>query len=96
MMRKTEFHMCRWGRLFYECAVAAGCSHFGLLAYQRGGLSHLGLPGELMRYSATLRARLQMFLVYQQLNNQGRATFLLEEHKIASLGCAVFKPVWIR
>jgi AraC-like DNA-binding protein len=79
------------GRLFHECGLATGCPHFGLLAYQRVRLSHLGLPGELMRYSANLRAGLQAFVSYQGLNNQGMATFLLEEQEIASLGCAVFQ-----
>jgi hypothetical protein len=44
-----------------------------------------------MRYSATLRAGLQKFIVYQHLNNQGMATFLLEDKGIASLGCAVYQ-----
>jgi AraC-like DNA-binding protein len=79
------------GRLFHECALATGCPHFGLLAYQRVRLSHLGLPGELMRYSATLRAGLQKFVAFQHLNIQGMATFLLEDREIASLGCAVFQ-----
>jgi AraC-like DNA-binding protein len=80
------------GRLFHECALATDCPHFGLLAYQRVGLAHLGAPGELLRYSATLRAGLQRFVLYQHLNNGGMATFLLEDHGIASLGCAVFQP----
>jgi AraC-like DNA-binding protein len=79
------------GRLFHECALATECPHFGLLAYQRVGLSHLGVSGELMRYSATLRAGLQKFVVYQDLNNQGLATFLLEDKGFASLGCAVYQ-----
>jgi AraC-like DNA-binding protein len=79
------------GRLFHECAVATGCPHFGFLTYQRVRLSHLGLPGELMRYSATLRTGLQKFILHQHLNNQGMATFLLEEQGIALLGCAIFQ-----
>jgi len=79
------------GRLFHECTLTTSYPHFGLLAYQRVYLSHLGVPGELMRYSATLRAGLQKFIVYQHLNNQGMATFLLEDKEIASLGCAVFQ-----
>ena len=78
-------------RLFHECALATECPHFGLLAYQRVRLSHLGLPGELMRYSATLGAGLQTFAAYQHLNNQGMATFLLEAKGVASLGCAVYQ-----
>jgi AraC-like DNA-binding protein len=88
---ETRIPYVSMGRLFHECALATGCPHFGFLAYQRVRLSHLGLPGELMRYSATLRAGLQAFVSYQHLNNQGMATFLLEEQDIASLGCAVFQ-----
>jgi AraC-like DNA-binding protein len=44
-----------------------------------------------MRYSATLRTGLQTFVVYQHLNNQGMAAFLLEDKGIASLGCAVYQ-----
>jgi hypothetical protein len=82
--------MCRWA-VYFTNALATGCPHFGLLAYQQVRLSHLGVPGELMRYSATLRAGLQKFIVYQHLNNQGMATFLLEDKGIASLGCAVYQ-----
>jgi hypothetical protein len=88
---ETRIPYASMGRLFHECALATGCSHFGLLAYQRVRLSHLGLPGQLMRYSATLRTGLQTFVVYQHLNNQGMATFLLEDKGIASLGCAVYQ-----
>jgi AraC-like DNA-binding protein len=79
------------GRLFHECALATECPHFGLLANQRVRLSHLGLPGELMQYSATLRMGLQKFVAYQHLNNQGTAIFLLEDEGIASFGCAVYQ-----
>ena len=79
------------GRLFHECALETECPHFGLLANQRVRLSHLGLPGELMQYSATLGMGLQKFIVYQHLNNQGMAIFLLEDNGIASLGCAVYQ-----
>ena len=79
------------GRLFHQCTLATGCPHFGLLAYQRVRLSHLGLAGELLRYSATLRAGLQNFVAFQHLSNQGMATFLLESNGVASLGSAVFQ-----
>jgi AraC-like DNA-binding protein len=88
---ETRIPYASMGRLFHECALATGCPHFGLLAYQRVRLSHLGVPGQLMRYSATLRTGWQTFVVYQHLNNQGMATFLLEDKGIASLGCAVYQ-----
>lgn len=77
-------------RLFRECAVTTGCSYFGFLAHQRVGLSHLGIPGELIRYSENLRAGLQTFILYQHLYDQRMAIFLLEEHGIAAFGCAAF------
>jgi AraC-like DNA-binding protein len=79
------------GRIFHECASATGCPHFGFLTYQRARLSHLGIPGELMRCSATFRTGLEQFITFQHLNNQGMATFLLEDKKRASLGCAVYQ-----
>ena len=77
------------GRLLNECGLATGCPHFSLLTCERVRLSHFGLPGELMRYSATLRAGLQACVSYQHLNSQGMVTFLFEDGAIASLGCAV-------
>jgi hypothetical protein len=50
-MWRTGFHMCRW-TVYFTNVRATGCPNFGMLAYQRGRLSHLGVPGELMRYSA--------------------------------------------
>jgi AraC-like DNA-binding protein len=79
------------GRVFYECARATGCPHFGMLVGQRINLAHLGMPGELMRYSVTLRAGLQIFVAFQHLNDQGIATFLSQGIETASLGCAVFR-----
>jgi AraC-like DNA-binding protein len=76
------------GRLLRECEARTGCPHFGLLAGQRMNLSHLGLPGDLMRYSATLRAALQTFVVYHHLNSQGMVTFLREEDGLSALGAA--------
>ena len=79
------------GRLLHECAVKTGCPYFGLLAGQRVGLSHLGLPGRLMRHSPTLGAALRTFVVYHHLNNQGMATFLLEQEGLVALGPAIYQ-----
>jgi AraC-like DNA-binding protein len=79
------------GGLFHECALATGCPHFGLVAAQRVSLSHLGIPGGLMRYSPTLAAGLQKLIAHQHLDNQGMAIFLLEDKGLASLGCGVFQ-----
>ncbi len=79
------------GRLMHECALKTGCLHFGLLAGQRMTLSHLGLPGQLIRYSPTLGTAIRTFVEYQHLNNQGMVTFLLEQDGVAELGPAIYQ-----
>jgi hypothetical protein len=79
------------GKLLHECAARTGRPHFGLLAGQRTSLSHLGLPGELMRYSETLGAALQTFVVYHHLNSGGMATFMLEQDGMVELGSAIYQ-----
>jgi AraC-like DNA-binding protein len=49
------------------------------------------LPGQLARYSPTLGAAIRTFAVYQHLNSQGVAVFLLEEDGIATLGPVVYQ-----
>jgi AraC-like DNA-binding protein len=79
------------GRLFHECVLATSSPYFGMSVGQKISLSHLGVPGALMRHSATLRAGFQRFLVYQDLDNQGHATFLSESEGIASLSYAIYQ-----
>lgn len=79
------------GRLLYQCAVKTGCEHFALLVGQRTRLSQLGLPGQLVRHSPTLGAAIRTFAVYQHLNSQGMAKFLLEEDGMATLGTVVYQ-----
>jgi AraC-like DNA-binding protein len=79
------------GRLLHDCAVKTGCQHFALLVGQRARLSHLGLPGQLARHSPTLGAAIRTFAVYQHLNSQGVATFLLEKDGVASVGPVVYQ-----
>ena len=79
------------GRLLHACAVKTGCEHFALMLGLRTRLSHLGLPGQLVRYSPTLGAAVRTFAVYQHLNNQGMATFLLTKDGVATLGSAVLQ-----
>src|SRR5262245_26907710 len=47
------------GRLLGSAARETGCAHFGLLAGRLWHIADLGLPGELMRYSATVGDALQ-------------------------------------
>ena len=79
------------GRLLHSCAVKTGCQHFALLVGQRTRLSHLGLPGQLARHSPTLGAAIRTFAVYEHLDSQGMATFLLEKDGIATIGPVVYQ-----
>jgi AraC-like DNA-binding protein len=79
------------GRLLHECVVKTGCPHFALLLGQRTRLSHLGLPGQLVQHSPTLGAAIRTYAVYQHLDTQGMAKFLLEEHGLATLGNIVYQ-----
>jgi AraC-like DNA-binding protein len=79
------------GRLLHECVVKTGCQHFALLLGQRTRLSHLGLPGQLVRHSPTLGAAIRTFVVYHHLNSQGIAKFMLEKDGVATLGSFVYQ-----
>jgi AraC-like DNA-binding protein len=79
------------GRLLYECMAQTGCPHFALLLGQRTRLSHLGLPGQLVRHSPTLGAAIRTYAVYQHLDTQGMAKFLLEKDGLATLGNIVYQ-----
>jgi hypothetical protein len=79
------------GRLLHDCAVKTGCQHFALLVGQRARLSHLGLPGQMARHSPTVGAAIRTFAVYQHLNSQGTATFLLEKDGVATIGPVVYQ-----
>jgi AraC-like DNA-binding protein len=79
------------GRLLHACAVKTGRPHFALLLGQRTHLSHLGLPGQLARHSPTVGAAIRTFAVYQHLNSQGMATFLLEKDGVATVGPVVYQ-----
>ena len=79
------------GRLLHECVMKTGCQHFALLLGQRTRLSHLGLPGQLVRHSPTLGAAIRTFVVYHHLNSQGIAKFLLEKDGVAILGSFVYQ-----
>jgi AraC-like DNA-binding protein len=79
------------GRLLYDCAAKTACPHFALLLGQRTRLSHLGLPGQLARHSPSVGAAIRTFAVYQHLNSEGMATFLLEKDGVATLGPVVYQ-----
>lgn len=80
------------GRLLHQCVERTGCEHFALLVGQRARLSHLGLLGRLVRHSPTLGEAIRTFSVYQQLDSEGMAKFLIEQDDAAILGNIVYQP----
>jgi AraC-like DNA-binding protein len=79
-------------RLLYESARATHCPHFGLLAGRLWHVTDLGLPGELMRDSATVGSALRAFVTRQHLNGPGGLAFLLERGDVVDLGYAICHP----
>jgi AraC-like DNA-binding protein len=78
--------------LVLESARSARCDHLGLLLGSRIGLEDLGLAGQLARHSPTLGEALRTFTVFQQLNAQGSAPYLIEHPQSVQFGWAVFHP----
>jgi AraC-like DNA-binding protein len=68
------------------------CSHFGLEIGRQIRTETLGLLGELMRNSPTLRVALQDFAINQHRNAHGGVTYLLEDKMQAFFGYAVYQP----
>ena len=80
------------GALLEECAAATGIPHFGLLAGARFELSMLGVLGQLMRNSDSVRAALIQFVRHLHLNDRGAVTFLLNlNHEEISIGYGVYR-----
>lgn len=80
------------GRLLKDVAAATGCAHAGLLAGRMWHLSDLGLVGDVVRHSPTLRDALRTLTVYQHLNSGGGLAFLLERGSFVELGYAIYQP----
>ena len=78
-------------RLLHHCAQKTGCAHFGLLVGQRWQLSHFGTLGQLMKNSPTVGAALRTLAVYQHLNSDAGAAFLLTHAGTMSLGYVIYR-----
>jgi AraC-like DNA-binding protein len=80
------------GALLADCAAASGVPHFGLLAGARFELSMLGVLGQLMRSSESVRAALLQFVRHLHLNDRGAVTFLLNlNQEEISIGYGVYR-----
>ncbi|MCP4380343.1 MAG: AraC family transcriptional regulator [Hyphomicrobiales bacterium] len=74
-------------------ATRIGCEHFGLLAGRVWRLSHLGPIGELMRNSPNVGVALEELVVFQHLNSDGAAAFLLKRDETVDLGYTFYAPI---
>jgi AraC-like DNA-binding protein len=78
--------------LLAEMACArTRCPHFGLEIGRHIRTDTLGLLGELMRNSPTLRVALQDFALNQHRNAHGGVTYLIEDKVQAFFGYAVYQ-----
>jgi hypothetical protein len=68
------------------------CPYFGLEVGRQIRTDTLGLLGELMRNSPTLRVALQDFALNQHRNAHGGVTYLIEDKLQAFFGYAVYQP----
>ena len=70
----------------------SGCAHLGLEVGRQVRTASLGLVGEVMRHSATLRAALQNFAIHQHQNARGGVGYLIEHPQHATIGYAIYEP----
>jgi AraC-like DNA-binding protein len=80
------------GRLAEASCERTGRPHFGLDIGREIQTSTLGVMGELMRNSPTLRIALQDFALHQHRHAHGGAVYLLEDQQQAFFGYAVYQP----
>ena len=80
------------GRLFAHCVAATGCSHFGLLLGQQGGLHNLGLVGLLVKYSPDVGTALRNLVRHFHLHARGAALDLAVDRDRVTFGFGVYQP----
>ena len=79
------------GQLLQRCSEVTGCVHFGLLVGQKANLTALGLLGELMRRSPTVRAALRSLILHMHLRTRGGLPTHAVEGESATLGYAIYQ-----
>ena len=77
------------GHLLRLCSARTGCSHFGLLVGQRGGLSSFGLVGFLVRHSPDVDTALRSLVRYLHLHVRGGVPTLEVRGDSATLGYSI-------
>src|SRR5271165_6711949 len=66
------------GRLLETCVRLTRCPHFGLLIGQRFNIRSLGVLGELMRNSPSLRDALRLAALHLHLHDRGAVSLTLD------------------
>ncbi len=74
------------------CVAETGCSHFGLLIGQQGGLRSFGLVGLLVKHSPDVGSALRNFVRHLHLQAQGAVPIHEVHGKLATLGYAIYHP----
>jgi AraC-like DNA-binding protein len=77
-------------RVLSYAAQRTQCPHFGLLVGRMFSLARLGVLGDLVRYSGTVRQALEALTVHQHVNSEGGLAFLLKRGEYVDLGYAVY------
>ena len=79
------------GRLIETCVELTGCPHFGLLIGERFGIESLGMLGDLMCNSPTVRDALRLATQHLEIHDRGSVALALDLCKSqAALGYALF------
>jgi len=79
-------------RLINVCVARTGCTHFGLLVGQQGGLNALGLLGLLVKYSSDVETALRSLTHYFHLHARGAAPLMEVHGKVATLSYEIHEP----
>ncbi len=79
------------GLLLQAAADRTGCHHFGMEMGKTIQTSSLGLLGQLMRNSPTVRVALSDFAFFQRLNAHGGVAYLFEEKRKAFFGYSIYQ-----
>ena len=79
--------------LLNTAAHQTGCPHFGLLSGAAWKLPDLGLLGEIVSNSPTIGRALQELVLFQHLNSDGAAAFIMKGQDRTELGYAFYVPV---
>jgi AraC-like DNA-binding protein len=79
------------GRLIETCIELTGCSHFGLLIGEQFEIESLGMLGDLMLHSPTVRDALRLATQHLEIHDRGSVALALDlGNSRAALGYALF------